>query len=322
METLTEPTQVTATHFHSTCTAHISLKEQSALFRMIKTRTFSNPSALMNFENELLLQSRINHPGFEPYISSMVKNDDIIIGRNYLKGLSLSQLIYEKGVQPRQICLGFLLEIAQIIDHLHDHDIIVRNLKPENVIIDEHSQIKLVDCALTAISEDNYDHPTTVYQYTMLAPIDDDHYTKEHDVYHLGILAYLLFVGHLPVIVANLPKILSQMKSGQISFPSDIDTPVRTLVKDMLCPVSKSRPTIKEVIETIKVIKAASPRKRPLTKLNTYIEKKRTSCRVQKGLNQILFQTQFPVRKNSSLAIPGVCSMKQHNVANLEQEFQ
>jgi len=94
-----------------------------------------------------------------------------------------------------------LAEILMAIKHLHGYNIIYRDLKPENVIIDKQGHAKLTDFGLSKEGIiDNYATKTFCGSLMYLPPelFTDSGYGKAVDWYHLGILLFVMLTGDLP----------------------------------------------------------------------------------------------------------------------------
>lgn len=95
----------------------------------------------------------------------------------------------------------YFLEILHAFEHLHQHGILYRDLKPENVLIDVEGHVKLADFGL---SRQNIDNQTLAYSYCgsaeYMAPemIMRTGHSFAFDFYTLGALLYETVVGIPP----------------------------------------------------------------------------------------------------------------------------
>merc|ERR1711981_1041283 len=118
-------------------------------------------------------------------------------------------------------------------EHLQELHIIYRDLKPENLLLNEHGHTKLVDFGLAK--------HTVVQTYTTcgtpdyFAPemIASTGHTNAVDWWTLGILTFELMSGHPPFESAYPMQIYSKVMKGinKVSFPPKIKGPCEDLVK-------------------------------------------------------------------------------------------
>ena len=96
----------------------------------------------------------------------------------------------------------YLSQIILIMEHLHKNKIIFRDLKPENLMLDEDGYLNLVDfgTAKKLTIEHRYKTMTIIGTPHYMAPevMQGKGYSFEADIWSLGILFYELICGHLP----------------------------------------------------------------------------------------------------------------------------
>jgi len=127
------------------------------------------------------------------------------IAMEYVEGMSLGQVLRRQGALPLPLALCFLNQAAAGLQYIHEKNIIHRDIKPDNMIIDACGALKIMDLGL---AKDHFegDHSMTVTGAVMGSPhymspeqIHDSK-TVDHrtDLYSLGITLYQLVVGQVP----------------------------------------------------------------------------------------------------------------------------
>jgi serine/threonine protein kinase len=126
--------------------------------------------------------------------------------------------------------------VVLAFEHFHDRRIIYRDLKPENLLLNEEGKIKITDMGLAKfVIGKTY---TTCGTPDYFAPelIASTGHTNAVDWWTLGILVFELMSGHPPFESAYPMQIYSKVMKGiaKVPFPPKCQGPVGDLVKALL----------------------------------------------------------------------------------------
>ena len=108
------------------------------------------------------------------------------------------------------------------IDHLHSKNIVYRDLKPENVLIDKDGYIKITDFGLSKQNiMDNFSTNSFCGTPEYLAPeiIDNKGHGKAVDWWSLGAITYEMLTGLPPFYSEDRNKLFKVIKSGALKYP-------------------------------------------------------------------------------------------------------
>jgi serine/threonine protein kinase len=131
----------------------------------------------------------------------------------------------------------YLGEMVLAVAHLHQHDIIHRDVKLENVLLARDGHVKLADwgCVLAELPEGGTDSYVASTDPQIFMPPEfrhGDRYGKELDCWQLGVSAYAMLVGHYPEQPSDKEPLV---------FPSTPSLAAQQLCSDLLNPARDQR---------------------------------------------------------------------------------
>jgi serum/glucocorticoid-regulated kinase 2 len=134
-------------------------------------------------------------------------------------------------------CRFYASEILLAIEYLHKHDIVYRDLKPENVLLDGDGHVKLTDFGLSKEGiSDNFSAKSICGTPEYLAPeiLDRHGHGKAVDWYSFGALIYEMLTGLPPYYTKDREKLFERIRKGELQFPSYVSPAARSLLEGLL----------------------------------------------------------------------------------------
>lgn len=102
--------------------------------------------SIQQFEKEARLSISFNHPNVIKTYDFFKENSDYIIIMEYLEGANLADIIKDKKTYSLSQLLFFLIEIAKGLSYIHNHGIVHKDIKPENVVVSKDlKRVKITD---------------------------------------------------------------------------------------------------------------------------------------------------------------------------------
>ena len=129
----------------------------------------------------------------------------------------------------------YLACIITVLDYLHKKNIIFRDIRPENILINSDGYIKLTDFAFSKKLEKDLTYTVVgLPEYYSPEMINQSGYNKSIDFWQLGILLYEMIVGYTPFIDSNPMNLYHKIKKGKINFPKGINKDAKLIIKHFL----------------------------------------------------------------------------------------
>jgi serine/threonine protein kinase len=183
----------------------------------------SNPNFIFN-ERKILEDNNNNNSNngestFSKFIKAIKDDNYIYLLISFIEGITLSELAFKEKIfnfhtiattketttnnnQKTNLYISLSYQLAQLLNNLHERNIIYRDLKLNNLIMNPKLQLNLIDFGfgkkLSSKEERTY---TICGTYHSMAPEmfnKEEGYSFPSDVYSYGILIYELFLGEPP----------------------------------------------------------------------------------------------------------------------------
>jgi cGMP-dependent protein kinase len=120
----------------------------------------------------------------------------------YVKGFELFDIIREIGIVPKVTGRFYMSSLVLSIEYIHLKNIIYRDLKPENVMVENDGHLKLIDMgtAKKLTSNKGFRTFTMIGTPHYMAPevMHGKGYTFAADIWSLGVVLYEFLCGELP----------------------------------------------------------------------------------------------------------------------------
>jgi serine/threonine-protein kinase len=186
--------------------AEVYLAEDLLLNRKVAVKVMhenlaSDESFVRRFKREAQAAANLNHPNIVAVYDWGAEDDTYFIVMEYLTGKNLKQLIQERAALPIKEGIEIARQIASALAFAHKHDVIHRDIKPHNIIINEEGLVKVTDFGIArAKSGSLTDQEPLMGSVHYLSPEQAQGLpaTELSDIYSFGVVLYEMFTGNLP----------------------------------------------------------------------------------------------------------------------------
>jgi serine/threonine-protein kinase len=179
----------------------VNLERQVAI-KLLHREMSADSDQLERFRREARAVAQLSHPHIVGVIDAGEDEGRPYIVFEYVEGETLKQRINELGQLPVDESVAYAIEIARALGCAHSHGIVHRDVKPQNVLIDEEGSAKVTDFGIArslkddGLTADGRVLGTTDYVSPEQALGHD--VNGQSDIYSLGIVLYEMLTGEVP----------------------------------------------------------------------------------------------------------------------------
>jgi serine/threonine protein kinase len=263
----------------------LSLDRNVAL-KVVAPRWASDPTFLARFTREAYAAAQLVHHNIVQIYDLGKEKDVNYFSMEYVDGQTLAELIRSAGAVPPEVAASHILQAARGLKVAHDHGMIHRDIKPDNLMLSRHGIIKVADLGLVKTAGDpavdrplaDGDKPpdgppereaddtesppnltrmnramgTPAYMAPEQAK-DASHVGRAADIYSLGCTLYALVTGRPPFQGKTVMELITKHASEPVVPPDLVVDRVPKALSEIILKMVAKDPkdryaTIDEVI--------------------------------------------------------------------------
>jgi eukaryotic-like serine/threonine-protein kinase len=183
--------------------AHDSLLERHVALKVMHEQLLSEGEHVERFRREARLAAQLSHPNIVTVIDRGEQEGRQFIVFEYVEGENLKALIEREAPLPEREAIELALQTAEGLSFAHEHGLVHRDVKPQNVLLTEDGRAKVTDFGIarsidvqhgltqtgTVMGTSDYISP----EQARGGPVD-----ACSDIYSLGAVLYELLTGDVP----------------------------------------------------------------------------------------------------------------------------
>ena len=190
-------------------TVYLAERSDGSIDRPVAVKLLANPfagePARARFELERETLARLDHPAIAKlYDADTAPDGSPYLVMEFVEGRALVEACEERGADLRER-VEILARLAEALAHAHDRLVVHRDLKPQNVLLDERGEPHVLDFGIAKLVARDDDLELTRPGDRLLTPayaspeqVAGAHVGPAADVYALGVIAHELLVGERP----------------------------------------------------------------------------------------------------------------------------
>jgi serine/threonine protein kinase len=249
--------------------AHDEQLARTVVLKLLSSDLLANDTARKRFSREARLASVLDHPNICMIYEIKEADGQFFIVMQYIEGQTLKQTINGQPLGNNTL-ISVALQIADALSSAHDHGIVHRDIKPQNIMITPRGQAKVLDFGL---AKNIYEKNSLTRQLDMMGIIETpgtpaymspeqsrrDRIDRRSDIFSFGTVLYEMatgikaFNGKNPVeiikaVCNEVPRPVPELNSGILQGFQDVLE--RAMAKD----AEKRYQSMPEMIADLKYI--------------------------------------------------------------------
>ena len=215
--------------------AHDTILDRSVAVKVLRGDLASDEKFVRRFQREALSASSLSHPNIVEMYDVGEDDGQYYIVMEYVDGKTLKQVLKQRGHLSVSEVVDIMLQVTDGMAHAHDAYIIHRDIKPQNIMIEDNGLVKITDFGIAmALNSTQLTQTNSVMGTVHYLPPEQASgkgSTIKSDIYSMGIMMYELLAGFVPykgdsaveIALKHLKEPLPSVRKTYPEIPQSIE---------------------------------------------------------------------------------------------------
>jgi serine/threonine-protein kinase len=204
--------------------------ERRVAIKLLRERFLGDGEIRTRFVREARSAARLSHPNVVRVFDAGEAEGRPFIVMEYVEGETLAAVRAGRRTLPPAEVVGLGIQACAGLQEAHEHGLIHRDVKPQNLIVHRDGTLKIADFGIVRGDETTRltHHGTILGTAAYLAPEQaaGDDVSPSTDVYALGAVLYELLTGRPPYEFDSLAELADKQRSGEVVPVRDVEPAV------------------------------------------------------------------------------------------------
>ncbi|GMT07245.1 hypothetical protein PENTCL1PPCAC_29419, partial [Pristionchus entomophagus] len=208
-------------------------------------------NAMMRVYREIEVQKRLNHPFVLDIFQVMETESTIYLVTELCQGGELFNLIQKKRRMTEPEARKYFCQLLTAVQYCHERGVVHRDIKAENLLLDEFGNVKLADFGFSNFYNDSSLLGTFCGSPQYAAPevfLGKKYYGPQLDIWSMGVVLHVFLTGRTPFEGRNFAHIQDQVLNAPIEYPFYVPYEAAQLMNLMMNRNVSQRATLRQVM--------------------------------------------------------------------------
>lgn len=230
--------------------AHDTKLDRNVALKIPKAKATDNKEFMLRFERESKTAAALSHKNICRIFDAGEYNGTAFITMDFVVGAPLTDYIGKPELKSLETILGITDAIADGLQHAHENDVIHRDLKPGNILInsdlvpcvtDFGLARQITECDSTELTQEGTILGTPAYMAPEQIRGERAAVGPRSDVYSLGVILFQMLTGELP-FTGSLPDVLAKSLRDDPPVPSRLRPDLTEDIDDLCLKMLNKNP--------------------------------------------------------------------------------
>ena len=169
--------------------------------KIVNRDLLADPDVMAAFKDEARITMQLSHPNILRLYSFQENRGCPYIVMELVRGTSLREAILGNGALSTLTACQVLAQCASALGYAHMYNVVHKDVKPENIFIDEAGALKIIDFGAAVLNDIRAQTSGDIVgtpEYMCPEQLRGDPVGPGADIYALGVMTYLMLVGCFP----------------------------------------------------------------------------------------------------------------------------
>ena len=224
-------------------------KNRIVAIKVLRPEYESDEEFVRRFSREAEAASKVSHENIVNMLDVGIDGDMRYIVMEYVDGQTLKEMIRQRGTIHPDTAIRMTIRILAAVDHAHRNGIVHRDIKPQNILVDNQGRVKVADFGIARLKASQ---ATRIEEGSGGSALGSVHYfspeqargemaDEKSDLYSVGVVMYEMLTGKVPfdgetsvsVALKHVSEAPKSMRDQQEGISRALDEVVmRALCKD------------------------------------------------------------------------------------------